>query len=469
MDRNSQTLRQDQKTTLRLTPLQLRVGKLLELTAPELDDVVSRELEENPALEADDREEEVAPKEDSIRDWRAPSPMPMRRDGREEQPVWQDADDRVSLYDELNRQIDERPLPKDVAETAHFIIGNLDSNGYLTRPLPKIIDDMAFTAGVEVTPETAEEAFQAVRSLEPYGIGATDPRDCLLIQLNHMPPSQTRDDAIEILVSHYEALSKKHTHAIVSGMRVGAERVTRAVDLIKSLNPLPGASLGSGAGTSAPPVIPDAIVSRGEYGELTISLNNSIPELRISESYDNAMREIAERARERRETREAGGQGKVIARYYNDAREFIRVLRMRQDTFFSVVGAIVRIQRDFFETEDELRLRPMMIKDIAAITGQDLSVISRATKNKYLATDTDIYPMRYFFSENKSDGDDETTNRELEAVIRRIVGAEDKRHPLSDEKICELMHAEGYTIKRRTVAKYRDRLGIPVARLRKPM
>lgn len=453
---------------MRLTPQQLRVGKLLELTAPELDDAVARELEENPALEADSPEDGPQEKPASGKDWRPDSPLPMRR-RPEEMPQWQDADDRVSLYDELNRQIDERVLPADVAETAHFIVGNLDSNGYLRRPLAKLIDDMAFTAGTDVSPETAAEALEAVRSLEPYGVGATDLRDCLLLQLGHMPPSRERDDAIEILTSHFDAFTKKHTHAIISGMKIGETRVADAISLIKSLNPKPGSILGSGADSQAAPVIPDAIVSRGEEGELTITLNNSLPGLRISESYEQAMREINTRARERREARERGDRNRLVSRYYNDARDFIRTLRMRQETFFSVVGAIVRIQRDFFETEDVLRLRPMMIKDVAAITGQDFSVISRATKNKYLSTDTDIYPLRFFFSENKASDRGESTNRELEAVIRRIVDAEDKRHPLSDEKIFAAMQREGYTVKRRTVAKYRDRLGIPVARLRKEM
>lgn len=476
---NSQGLNLDQRIGLRLTPQQLRIVRLLEMTAPELDDAVTREVEANPALEAEvdeprasqdaDRASGVAA-DDSWRDDYRGRSFRAGLQQRDEMPVFQDADDRVSLYDELNRQLDERVMPEDVAGAAHFLIGSLDSNGYLRRPLDKLADDMAFSTGVDVSPETMRDAFEQVRSLEPYGIGAVDIRDCLLLQLRHLPKSRERDDAVKILTDYFDAFSKKHIHTMISGLKVGEERVQAAIDLIKTLNPKPGSGLGSGADSTAAPIIPDAIVSRDEDGRLNITLNNNIPELRVSESYSQAMVQMEAKAKERRAARERGDKNKfLISRYYNDAREFIQILQQRQQTLFSVVSAIVKIQKEYFETDDVLKLKPMMIKDVSALTGQDFSVISRCTKNKYLATDTGIFPLRFFFSENKATDEGESTNRELEAVIRRIVDGEDKKHPLSDEKIFEQMQAEGYTVKRRTVAKYRDRLGIPVARLRKEM
>lgn len=459
----SQILQQEQRQLMRLSHQQLRYVRLLELNAPELDEAVVRELEENPALGAE--EDAQAPDERAAaeRDGGEPYWFPLRRPRGEMQPEIPSADDRLSLYDELNRQLDVLVLPAEVAAMARFIVGNLDSNGYLRRPLAMLVDDIAFSQGIEVGEATAQAALEAVRSLEPRGIGASDLRDCLELQLEAMAPSAVRDDALEIVRRHFEAFTMKHNHRIVSGMKADAGRVAEAVALIRRLNPKPGSGLGSGAGSTAAPVVPDFIVDRDENGQLTVALNNHIPELRIEESFSEAMRSMEEQGR-RREAR----KGKeFVVQNYNDARDFIRILRQRQQTLFSVMTAIVSIQREYFETDDVHRLRPMMMKDIAALTGHDLSVISRATAGKYVATPSGIYPLRFFFSDGFGEEGEEFTNREVEAVIRRIVESEDKRHPMSDEKIRERMEREGYSVSRRTVAKYRDRLRIPVARLRR--
>ena len=287
-----------------------------------------------------------------------------------------------------------------------------------------------------------------------------------MIQLRHLPDSQQKEDALKIIESQFEAFSMKHTHRIITGLKIDKERVRRAIDLILTLNPKPGASINSDAGNTNI-IIPDLVIST-EDGILSVATNNRIPELAIDGSFSEAVREM-----ESGERRKAKRGSEFITSRYNDARDFIKILRQRQETLITVMTAIMKIQHEYFMTQDVYRLKPMMIKDISAMTGLDLSVISRATNNKYVATPWGIFPLRFFFSDSiGEEGDDaaETlTNRKIEAEICALVEKEDKQHPLSDEKIRQEMEAKGYDVSRRTVAKYRDRQGIPMARLRKEL
>ena len=464
MEQN-QSLALDQRLSMRLSAQQLRFVKLLELTAPELEDTIDKELEDNPALVTEEKASESESADNT------PSYRLYARNSSPDD--WADydfspADTSESLYDSLLRQLSERELRPSVRQAAEYIIGSLDSNGYLRRPLPNLVNDMAFGPGIEVSDKDAEDALSTVQSLEPYGVGATSLQECLLIQLRHLPESQPREDAIRILSEQFEAFSMKHTHRIISGLRLDRERVKEAIDLVLTLNPKPGASVGSPPDGNV--IVPDLVVSN-EDGVLSVSLANSIPELTIDRTFSEAVREMEHNAKER-----AQRKGKeFITQRYNDARDFIRILRQRQETLLNVMTAIMKIQREYFETEDVYRLKPMMIKDIAALTGYDLSVISRATNNKFVATPWGIFPLRFFFSDSigdENEGDDATevlTNRKIEAEITAIVEGEDKKHPLSDERIRQMMEARGYEVSRRTVAKYRDRTGIPVARLRKEL
>ena len=458
---SNQSLSLDTRTTLRLSAQQLRFVRLLEYNAPELEDAVDRELEENPALEIAEKEinEEVEEK----------GFVPfVRREGSSETTYeFVAPDTEESLAEVLIRQLSERHLAEDVVTAARYIIGNLDSNGYLQRPLPGIVNDMRFRNDEEVSDEVALEAWNVVRSLEPYGVGAENLRDCLLIQLRHMRESQVRDDALQILDTEFDAFTKKHIHRIMSHLKMNRERVTEAIDLILRLNPKPGAAFGGGSDRSNI-IVPDLAVSL-EDGEISISLPNNVPDLVIDRTFSEAVAEI-ERAGRKKKPK---GSEFVVSRY-NDARDFIRILRQRQETLMGVMTAIVKIQKEYFLTQDLYKLRPMMIKDVSAITGYDFSVVSRATNNKYVSTPWGVFPLRFFFSDSigeDSEGEETEvlTNRKIEAQIVDIVEKEDKKHPLSDEKIREEMLKRGYDVSRRTVAKYRDRKRIPVARLRKEM
>lgn len=471
-------------TTLRqrtfLTQQQIRLAKMLELSAPELDEAVDREIEENPALEPVAEEPDRMTTDDGSEfretaeqmqkaDYSGPDEIPsyrleaknIGRDDWTERPA--PPDNYHSLYEILLRQLREKKLSEQVADTAEYIIGNVDSNGYLRRSPLGIANDIMVNYGVEVSEDTVARALEVVHSLEPYGIGASDLRECLLIQLRHKSPSATRDDAIRIIEEAFEAFTMKHTHRIISALHIPTDRVEKAIRLIVSLNPKPGAALGSEQGSKAAPVIPDFIIDVSD-GEITVSLNNRIPDLAISRSFEQAVGDMERNARDRKNK-----QNDFVFVRYNEARDFIKLLRQRQTTLMAVMTAIVQAQKEYFLTEDVHRLRPLGIKDVAKTTGYDISVISRATANKYASTPWGVFPLRYFFSDSLGDEGEEFTAKGVQQVIRSLIDSEDKQHPLSDEKIKQMLVAMNYDVSRRTVAKYRDRMQIPVARLRRKM
>lgn len=456
---SDQALTLQQKTVMRLSAQQLRFVKLLEYTAPELEEAIDRELEENPALEVEEDSTEITDETPKYR-------YHISNNSDDQAYDFSPPDHGETLLDALLRQLSERTLPDKVKTAARYIIGNIDSNGYLRRPLQGIMNDMAFGPGINITEEEAETALKTVQDFEPFGVGASDLRECLKLQLIHLPATPIREVALEIIETQFEAFSMRHSHKIVSALRLSQERVKEAVALIKSLNPKPGATYASSYEASNV-IVPDLTVTV-EDGEISIATNNSIPDLTIDRTFSEAISEMSRNASKRAQK----GNEFIISRY-NDARDFIKILQQRQETLINVMTAIVKIQKEYFLTQDIYRLKPLLIKDVAALTGYDLSVISRATNNKHVSTPWGVFPLRFFFSdsigaENQQDGD-LLTNRKIEAEISKLVEAENKRHPLSDEKIRQEMFTKGYDISRRTIAKYRDRQGIPVARLRKEM
>lgn len=469
-------LQLSQRLRLRLSQQQLRFVKLLEQNASELDETVQREMSENPALVASEDDNisepsESIPKSDdanrhtssqtfnSSYSFSTPS-----RNSNDDSYYPELSDSSESLYDYLNRQLNERRMSESVRRAAEYIIGNLDGNGWLRRDLKAVQNDMIFNANIDVSDDDMEEAYGMVRSLDPAGIGASSLQDCLILQLQRLKKSREVDDAVVILSDYYEPFTMKHTHKIISAFGMDKERVEKAMNLILSLNPKPGAAFGTLDTSNV--IIPDIVVDIDD-DNINLRLNNHIPELRIDTTFETALSEM-ETARKKRESRRRAGNDFVATRV-KDARDFISVLRQRQETLMQVTAAIVNIQKEYFLTQDVYALRPMMIKDISQLTGLDISVISRATNNKYIATPWGTLPMRFFFSDTvgEADGAEALTNRKIEAEISRLVNTENKKHPLSDEKIKQQMSEAGFELSRRTVAKYRDRLGIPVARLRK--
>lgn len=446
---------QTQRLQQRLTSQQVRYVRLLEMNEQEAEAAVERELDDNPALEkAEDQQ-----------------PVELRYypafQGRGSEPEWTPvaADDTETLYDYLERQIGERDLDESVAQIARYIVGNLDSNGYLQRSLQAMSDDLAFGPGIETTPEQMEQALSVVRSLDPAGVGACGLQDSLELQLLRLRPSQAREDALRIVREAFDAFTMKHTHRIVSMLKIGAPRVDAAVSLILTLNPKPGSAIGGGHAEAAAVVVPDFIVDVADDGDIKVSLPGRIPALAIEESFEQAVKRLQKEGT----ANDKKGAEFIMSRY-GDARDFIAIMRQRRDTLFAVMTSIVHLQREYFLTGDERDLRPMALKDVASEVGMDVSTVSRATAAKYVSTPMGILPLRFFFSEGYGEGDEQKVSaRGIQAVLRQLVEDEDKKHPLSDEALCSILADKGYVVSRRTVAKYRDKLGLPVARLRKQM
>lgn len=445
---------QSQRLQQRLTSQQVRFVRLLEMNEQEVEAAVERELDDNPALGRAD----TAPAESRYVPMFDPRPQP------EWTPVA--ADDSETLYDMLASQIGERKVPEPVRQAALYIIGNLDPNGYLRRTPQGIMDDLAFGPGIDLSEEQMAQAMALVKSLDPPGVGAADLRESLELQLLRMPVSPVRDDALRIVREGFEAFTMKHTPRLVSQLKMPAGRVDAAVELILALNPKPGGAVGSGRGELAAAVVPDFQVDVSAQGEITVSFPGNIPALAIEESFEQAVRRMQDRAEARKDK-----DARFIMARYGDARDFINILQQRRDTLYSVMTAIVKLQHDYFLSCDDHDLRPMTLKDVATLIGMDVSTVSRATAGKYVATSCGMVPLRFFFSEgyDRGQGNARVSARSVQAALRALVDQEDKRHPLSDEALCELLAAKGYEVSRRTVAKYRDRLGLPVARLRKDM
>ena len=457
-----QELRLQQKINQRITQQQLRFVKMLEMNAQEVDQAVDQELEENQALEAvpfskDDSEKMAVTPTGSI--------QKIYSNDTDKTPFLVPADNSQSLYDYLMTQLSERTLPADVRRAAEFIIHSIDSSGYLLFSIPDLHNNLLFHHDFDAPEEVLFEALNVVKSFDPPGVGASNLQECLLLQLQRMPRSENRDIALKIIEKRFDAFIKKHNHKLISGLKINQQQLDDALKLIRSLNPKPGASFNSSDFDNTNIIIPDFIVSENEdTGEMNISLNNKVPELKISESFEEAFREVERNARGRK----VRGNEYVIT-HYEDARNFISILKQRQQTLFTVMAAIVKIQQAYFETGDVYKMKPMLIKDIARITSLDISTISRATRNKYVSLPWGIFSLRFFFSDSVGrDGDaNEITNKKIEAEIRKIVEKEDKKHPLSDDAIAKVLSESGYPVARRTVAKYRNRCNIPKASLRK--
>lgn len=464
-----------QKLQQRLSPLQMRFVRMLEMNGPEVEDEVRRELDDNPALEVADRADSITESDSydesaeqlQMADYRDEDDIPTYRLEARNHSVNDEYFEPVavaevnSMMDSLMAQLSETDMPESQLAVARYIIGNIDDNGYLTRTLSQLLDDLAFNAGLEITMDELRSVFNRIRELDPPGVCALDLRDCLVLQLKRLPVTKENSLALEIVEHYFDIFSLRHYDRLKSMLGVDKDELQRAVSVIRGLDPKPGSHFGgSDAEDKSRHIIPDFNVEV-EGNVLTLTLVNNIPDLVIEESFVSDGETFAGTSAGRNNEAMA-----FISRKRDEAAGFIELLRLRQETLYKVMSAIVRWQHDFFVTEDESKLRPMILKDIANKTGYDLSVISRATAGKYVATPGGIYPLKFFFNERVNDSDD-TSSREILAVIKNLVDNEDRAHPLNDDAIMRLLHDRGYEIARRTVAKYRERLNIPIARLRK--
>ncbi len=472
------TLQQQQelKQLQRLTPMQVQFVRMLEMTGPELEGEVNRALDEMPALEIAENQGVTADNDgfnetaeqvqlaDYGNDDDIPSYMLDARNRSVNDTYYTPVavNDELTLAEDLTRQLSELPLSPRQLTIASYIIGNLDSNGYLKRTPEAIADDITFTESVETEAAEVSKVIDIIRTLDPAGVGAVDLRDCLLLQLNRRQPTVEVITAREIITHYFDLFSKKHFDRLADLLGIDTERLTAAVDIISRLNPKPGNQLNDSAiEHSGRQIVPELQVEIDSDNNLTVSLLNNIPDLALSRSF-SLDTPVSATLTPRQRTDAAT----FIRTRRDEAQAFIKTLRMRQSTLLNVMTAIASLQRDFFLTGDETRLHPMILKDVAAVTGYDLSVISRATASKYVLAPSGIYPLKFFFNERPK-ADDDVTSHQITDAIKTIISQEDKRSPLPDETIAAMLSEKGFNIARRTVAKYRERLGLPVARLRK--
>lgn len=478
----TQNLSQTQTQQLRLTPQQVRFGRLLEMSQPEFEDEVQRALEENPALEPGDPAGQSEPGIDSPgsgdngdfaesaeqlqrADYASDDDIPSYRlninNRSADDPIYEReaADPGTQGIMSLESQLADLDLSSRERELARYVIGNLDGNGYLTRTPEAMADDYTMATGYAVSPRGVHRAVDVVRSLDPAGIGATDLRDCLLLQLERLPRHDATVALAEsVLERYFEPFARHNFDRIRTALKLSEQSFAQVLALIRSLNPKPGSALSASAEETVH-LVPDYEVAVDLAGNITAAPAAGTPLPVIAESFA-----AAAKAEGPQGTRNAATA--YLRERHEAAREFIDLAQRRQATMQAVIDAIVRLQPEFFATGDRARLRPMVLRDIQTLTGLDLSVISRATGGKYAMTPAGMVALKSLFSSTVSDANDKSVAY-IEAAIASMVAAESKRRPLSDDAIRERLLREGVDVARRTVAKYRERLGIPVARLRK--
>lgn len=467
------TLTQQQLQTL--TPMQMQFVHVLEMTGPELEDEVRRVLDENPALEVADSDDSPVPQDGEfnetpdelqLADYSSEDEIPHYRlevrnyspDSPYYEPV---AVAGETIIDSLQSQLAEHDLTDEDRLVASYIIGSIDPNGYLTRSVNEIANDLAFQEGVDVSVEDVRRMWQLVRTLEPPGIGAVDLRDCLLLQLRRHPEPESRPVvlALEMVGDYFDLFSRMRYDKLRSALGVSDEQLKDAIEVIRTLNPKPGSAFAAaGDDERLRQISPDFAVEC-EGSNITVTSLSRVPKLQIESSFSGDIH-MPQRLGE--------SAAKFVRQRRDEAQSFIQVLDMRNTTLYRVMVAIVKLQREFFETGDVARIRPMILRDVAELTGYDLSVISRATTGKYVATASGVYPLKYFFNERPVDGADASSHELMEA-LKSVIDGEDKQHPLSDRAITDLMNQKGYGVARRTVTKYREKAGIPVGRLRRKM
>ncbi|WP_455638260.1 RNA polymerase factor sigma-54 [Parabacteroides sp.] len=475
-----------QKLQQKLSPQQIQLIRLLELPAIELEERIKHELEDNPALEegkeiADDFErtdegsgEDIATNETdtdlSLGDYMSEDDIPdyKLREMSERTERKEDIPFSVSqsLNEYLLQQLGLRDLPEKEVKIAEYIIGNIDDDGYLRRELSAIADDLVFQAGQDVTDKEIEEVLTIIQDFDPAGVAARNLQECLLLQLNRKEPNDETDLAIQILTDYFEEFTRKHYDKIMRGLNISEATLKKAIHEIIALDPKPCSSWGGSMEVAMSQVIPDFLVE-AVNGELILSMNNrDIPDLRISREYAEMFQDYAGNKANQTSTMKEAVQ--FVKQKLDSAQWFIDAIRQRQETLQRTMEAIILLQRDFFLTGDDASLRPMILKDVAERAGYDISTISRVSNSKYVQTNFGIYPLKFFFSESmQTDSGEEISTREVKKIMKEHIDGEDKRKPLTDEELTGILKEKGYVIARRTVAKYREQLDIPVARLRK--
>ena len=462
------------KQTQRLSPLQIQTIKLIELPVQELEQKIRSELEENPVLDdgpdPEKQQDDDQPKDISIDEIKDDGEIPAYKTrvnnwGKDPRPEYNTFSVRESFTESLMDQLGYRNLDERSYQIGAFIIGSLDSDGYLRRGVESLVDDMAFRAGMEVTETEVEKMIEIVQEFDPAGVGARDLRECLLLQLKARRQTQDVQDAYRILDEQFGEFTNRHFNKVMSRLGLDEARLKAAISCITRLNPAPGGQLDDSYVEQAQQIVPDFVLEEHD-GELSFSMPRfNIPELRVNSKYAKMVTDAKESGD--RSQKEAAT---FIRQKIDSAKWFIEALKQRQNTLQRTMQAILDFQHDYFLDGDDAKLKPMVLKDIAEKTGFDISTISRVVNSKYIETHFGIFPLKYFFSEGMENSEgDEVSTRELKKALKDCVDAENKKKPLTDEQLVIEMEKRGYKVARRTIAKYRGQLGIPLARWRKEL
>jgi RNA polymerase sigma-54 factor len=478
------------KLSQKLSPQQIQLMKLIQLPTLAFEQRLLEEMNENPALETGKDEEEVFEKDefdnnDEYDDYEGSDNIEaddINIDeylSNDETPDYKlqsnnysdDDDDRespfaspVSFHQDLINQLNTFILSESDREIAEFLVGSIDDMGYIRRTIQDIVDDMAFTQGIYTDEKNVERMLNVIHELEPSGVGARDLQECLLLQLKHKTPTEYVEMAIDIVENQFEAFTKKHYDKLLQKYNISQEYLKKAVHEIEKLNPKPGGSF-TGNNKVTENIIPDFAI-RINDGELELTLNGrNAPSLHISKDYQEMMQTYKD-SRDKSHSQKDAVQ--FIKQKLDSAKWFIDAIKQRQETLFVTMNAIMHFQEEFFLDGEETSMKPMILKDIADMVGLDISTVSRVANSKYVDTPYGTKLIKEFFSEAmKNDQGEDVSTLEIKKILQNTIEDEDKRKPLPDDQLAEILKEKGYPIARRTIAKYREQLDIPVARMRK--
>lgn len=487
--RQVQTQAQQQVQTL--SPQQILVVKLLELPTLELEERIHSELLDNPALEEgkepsedhEDHEDNFATDEDgepnsdygkdlSLGDYRTEDDIPdykLQENNRSkgETPEEIPFSDNVSFYETLKEQLDMQNLTPEEKQLGEYLIGSLDDDGLLRKSTESLMDELAIYQGIYTSPEQLEHVLSIIQDFDPAGIGARSLQECLLLQIQRKENSPLKQIELDIIGKCCDEFTRKNKDKIIQKLGITEEQYNAATAELTKLNPRPGSSLGETIGKNLQQIIPDFIVDTEDDGTVTLTLNNrNVPELRLSREFTEMLDEhTRNKANQSKESKDAL---MFLKQKVDAAQGFINAVKQRQQTLLSTMQAIIDLQLPFFQDGDESRLRPMILKDVAERAKLDISTVSRVSNSKYVQTNFGIYPLKFFFSDGyTTESGEELSVREIKRILKECVDNENKEKPYTDDELADMLKAKGYPIARRTVAKYRQQLNIPVARLRR--
>jgi len=488
-----------QKLLQKLSPQQIQLMKLLQVPTANLEERIKEEMEENPALEQEEEnhtdseeakdeftengEENFEEPDGSENDYDNIDISEYVKEGDDDIADYKMRDDNygsddddkktipfkmeTSFYETLLDQLGLLKLDEKEQKIAEQIVGSIDEDGYLRRETTAIVDDLAFRQNVMTTEEEVESLIRRIQHFDPPGVAARDLQECLLLQLNRLQDEgKNVSIAIKAISKYFDEFTKKHYEKIQRGLDLNDEQLKEVMQQIIRLNPKPGGNVGE-INKAESYVVPDFfIMNNGGKLELTLNSRNA-PELRISEGYRDMLKEYDRGTKKDKRQKEAV---LFIKQKIDSAKWFIDAIKQRQHTLLDTMTAIMNHQHDFFLTGDQTTLRPMILKDIAEKTGLDISTVSRVANSKFVQTEFGTYRLKFFFSESLStESGEEVSTREVKKILSDLIESENKKKPLSDEHLTEMLQQKGYNIARRTVAKYREQLNIPVARLRKEL